>query len=288
MKLSLVLACLLAGGTGSAAELVELSRIRVADGGDFGGMSALEVSDDGESYVAVSDRGMFAEGRLLRRNGRLSGASVERLQHLRSNVGGYVKGFKIDSEGLAIDRDGNVYISFEGFHRVWLYKDIGGEPAWTHKWDYYWHLQGNSGMESLAVDADGTVYAIPERSGKWTRPFPVFRYRRGKWIKSLSIPRSGKFLPAGADFGPDGKLYLVERDFTWVGGFSTRVRRFSLGPGGFDGGETLLVSAPGDYDNLEGISAWRDGDGAIRLTAISDDNFNPLQDTEIVEFRVVE
>ena len=35
-----------------------------------------------------------------------------------------------------------------------------------------------------------------------------------------------------ADFGPDGQLYLLERDFGWLAGFATRVRRFTLGPDG--------------------------------------------------------
>jgi len=48
--------------------------------------------------------------------------------------------------------------------------------------------------------------------------------------------------------------------------------------------ETLLVSRLGEFDNLEGMSLWRDADGDIRVTLVSDDNFLPVQRTEIVEF----
>ena len=55
-------------------------------------------------------------------------------------------------------------------------------------------LQHNSGLEALAIDADGTLYAIPERSGKLERPFPVYRLRDGRWDKALRLRRDGTFL----------------------------------------------------------------------------------------------
>ena len=47
-------------------------------------------------------------------------------------------------------------------------------------------LQDNSGLEALAIDADGALYAIPERSGDWERPFPVYRLRDGAWDTTSS------------------------------------------------------------------------------------------------------
>ena len=49
--------------------------------------------------------------------------------------------------------------------------------------------------------------------------------------------------------------------------------------------EILLTTRPLQYDNLEGISVWDDGQG-IRLTMISDDNFLIVQRTELVEYRL--
>ena len=91
-----------------------------------------------------------------------------------------------------------------------------------------------------------------------------------------------------ADFGPDGHLYLLERKFKWMGGFATQLRRFRLGPDGFDEGTTLLTTRFGEMDNMEGVSVWRDGAGQIRVTMISDDNFFPLQQTVIAEYIVRE
>jgi hypothetical protein len=46
----------------------------------------------------------------------------------------------------------------------------------------------------------------------------------------------------------------------------------------------VLETKTGDFDNLEGISVWRDATGAIRVTMVSDDNFMFFQQTQLVEF----
>ena len=47
--------------------------------------------------------------------------------------------------------------------------------------------------------------------------------------------------------------------------------------------EFVFEAAPGTFDNLEGLSVWTDETGALRLTMISDDNYNRFQETQIVE-----
>jgi hypothetical protein len=144
-------------------------------------------------------------------------------------------------------------------------------------------LQNNASLEALAVDADGELYTIPERSGLATLPFPVYRLKDGVWDQPFDIPRRGAFLISGADIGPDGRLYVVERDFLGIG-FRSRVRRFDL-TGGNE--ELLLETSVRQHDNLEGISVWQDDTG-LRLTLISDDNYRAFQRTEIVEYRLTD
>ena len=92
----------------------------------------------------------------------------------------------------------------------------------------------------------------------------------------------------GADFGPDGWFYLLERQFTGYG-FRSRVRRFDVAGDTVHHEEKLLESPALRHDNLEGISVWRADDGTIRMTMVSDDNFRPfLQRTEFVEYAVTE
>ena len=168
------------------------------------------------------------------------------------------------------------------------FDDVDGPATDVRPHRDFRRLQSNSGIEALAVGPDGTLYAIPERSGALERPFPVYRRHvdqtEARWDKRLKLRRDGSFLPVDADIGPDGDLYLLERDFGWVSGFATRIRRFELGPRGVEGETTLLETPFGELDNMEGMSVWRDPDGRTRVTLISDDNFFPLQRTIFVEY----
>ena len=253
----------------------------------FGGLSGLWVSPDGSRIASISDRGHYAEGRIERTDGRITDIQVDRFEPLPGRDKPTVTGILRDAEGLAIDSNGRRFVSFEGNPRIWRYDTFTTKPEWTHKWDRFWKLQRNSGLEALAIDADDTIYAIPERSGKWERPFPVYRLKNGAWDDQLRLPREGKFLVVGADFGPDGKLYLLERQFEWIGGFRNRIRRFSMNATGFDVGETLLETRVSGYDNLEGISVWTDLKGDTIVSLVSDDNFSVFQSSQIVEFKLV-
>lgn len=255
---------------------------------DFGGLSGLWVSDAGDALVAVGDRGHFLEADISRDNSRISALTVTTFDALIGRDGGDLSGILVDAEGLAIAPDGTRYVSFEGNPRVWRYDSFSDRPQWTHTWNHFWQLQRNSGLEALAIDDNGDLYAIPERSGKWERPFHVYRYNGTAWDDRLRLPRSEKFLVVGADFGPDGKFYLLEREFKWLGGFKSRIRRFDLTANGFSNEETLLSSNWAQYDNLEGISVWTNESGETIITLVSDDNFSVFQSTTLVEFAVVD
>lgn len=283
-----LLTALLLAGSAAAGDMRPLDQFRwQSDIEGFGGLSGLWVAPDGASLKAVSDRGGFVEADIKRKDGRISSVDITRSGPIRERLGRVADGFMQDAEGLAIAPDGTIYISFEGHHRVRKWYDFAEEPTLLHPIEFFYHLQLNSGFEALAVDPDGVVYAIPERSGLWTRPFPVWRMRAGEvWDDELSLKRSEQYLVAGADFGPDGRLYLLEREFIWYKGFRTRIRRFVLGEDGFDEGETLFSSRWGEYDNLEGISVWRNASGKMIATLISDDNHSILQGTWLVELEI--
>ncbi len=249
----------------------------------FGGFSGLELAPDGTGFTAISDRGLRIDGRLQRRAGVISGVRAGPLHPLLDPEGKRLTGVRNDPEGLAIRADGRSFVSFEGVHRVWAYLAPGAPAAWLPRHPDFKALQTNSSLEALAIDRRGWLYTLPERSGKMTRPFPLYRYRNGAWDKALSIPRRGHFLPVGADFGPDGRFYLLERDFAGVG-FRSRIRSFAISTSSVSDEREHLVTNTARHDNLEGIAVWRDEQGRIRLTMISDDNFRFFQRTEFVEY----
>jgi hypothetical protein len=252
-----------------------------------GGFSALEVSGDGQEFMAISDLGLIATGQLHRKDGLISGIAATRSK-LKNTDNGKLSPFNSDAEGLAIRADGRIYVSFERYHRIWTYNSPDGQAAWIPRHPEFGNMDVNGGMEALAIGPGGALYTMAEGSSNLTTPFTVYRHRNGTWTTPFSIPRIGTFLPVGADFGPDGRLYLLERKLRSVFGFETRVRRFAISGDTISDEVTLLTTPAGTHDNLEGLSVWRDAQGDIRLTMVSDNNLNALQRTEFVEYRIKE
>lgn len=257
-----------------------------ADDPRFGGFSGLALDPDGSGFTAISDRGWFLTGRLTRDGDTLSGVTEAALHPIRDLRGQPVRGAQVDAEGLARGADGALFVSFEGDARVWRYDGVAASAAALPRAPGFARLQRNSGLEALAITPGGALLTIPERSGALDRPFPVFRLEPGARVwREGALPRDPPFLPTGADVAPDGMLYVLERDFSWLGGFSTRLRRASLSDGPGLRPETLFTLS-GGLDNMEGLASWRDAAGAVRLLMIADDNFNPLQRTLLMELRV--
>ncbi len=284
IKWALIFCCIAKIAMANDARLLSSYAWSNADD-NFGGFSSLHLYEDGKTFLMTTDQGLFYSGVIKRRGFKIIGVGQQKLTQIKDTKGRPVNGKKLsDSEGIAIRSNGRIYVSFERYHRVWTYRDTTSEAAWLPRHPDFKKLQNNSSLEALAIDAKGRLYALPERSGALSKPFPVYRYNGKEWDKSLSIPRRGEFLVVGADFGPDGKFYLLERHFKKPIGVYSRVRRFSLTSSGFTEEETIITSSLNQHDNLEGISVWRDDQDKIRITLVSDDNFNFIQRTELVEY----
>jgi hypothetical protein len=252
----------------------------------FGGMSAIEIDPDGFGFVAVSDRGSILAGTLQRdAAGRITGVTAGALGALRGRDDGALGDGRTDSEGLAIAPDGTIYISFEIAPRLLRYHRLHGPAEILPIPRDFSRMPFNSALEALAIAPDGALYTMPEESLRNDGAFTVYRFRNGAWDQPFLLPPDGPFLPVGADFGPDGRFYLLERKLGILG-FSSRVRRFVLTGDSIDAGETLLQTEPGAHGNLEGIGVWRDAEGRLRLTMIADNNFKSFMATQIVEYAV--
>jgi hypothetical protein len=252
------------------------------------GFSAIALGEGGEAFTVMGDQASIVRGRFQREDGRIGGLRDVTTTSLLATTGGPMERRFRDSEGLAIAADGTAYVSFEGVHRVWSYPDLDGPARPLPLHPDFARFPGNTGLEALAIDAAGILYAVPERSGGLTEPFPVYRYIDGVWDIPFAIERRENFLPVGADFGPDGLFYLLERRFLGIFGLQSRVRRFAIEGDTIGPEQTLFQTDPRTHDNLEGIAVWRDAEGFVRLTMISDDNGRaPFQRTEFVEYRVL-
>ena len=253
-----------------------------ADHPAFGGFSGLLVRDS--RLTAVSDTGWWlmapfddgttglrpAAGRFVRMHDT-DGSAFDK-------TGG-------DAEGLAVLGD-RVAVSFERDHRIMLHD--GTRPVTEIRDRRFERMSSNSGLEALASLTGGRLLAIGEQA--LAGGHPAFVISPNGTVQAASLPASGRHAVTGADVGPDGRLYVVLRDYVPLVGVSIRIHRYRLGEDGLplvESREVLaeLEGATG-IDNMEGISVWTDAAGRVRLTLISDDNYSALQRTLIVDFVV--
>ncbi|MEO6300612.1 MAG: esterase-like activity of phytase family protein [Paracoccaceae bacterium] len=253
----------------------------------FGGFSALNVSADGARFVALSDQGGIVAGQFQRNAaGVIVGVTNGVVEPLLGPTGKRLGQFNTDSEGMAVAPDGTIFVSFEGPAMVRRYAHLGASAETMPKHPDFAFMAHNTSLESLAIGADGTLYTLPETSGVMDRPFKIYRLRNGAWDQPTSIPRRGWFLVSDATVGPDGRFYVLERQFLGFRGFASRIRRFTFEGDALTHEEQLLRTMPGTHDNLEGLSVWRDPAGHLRATMVSDDNFLFFFRNEIVEYRL--
>lgn len=265
-----------------------------SDDPKHGGFSALELSPDGAQFTAISDRAGWTTGQITRDDaGLITAINAAPVASLLDTNGQPLGRLRADSEGLAIAANGRIFISFEGegSARVMVFDSLSNPGRDLPRPPEFATMRLNAALEALAIDPAGALYTVAE-SPRGSGPHPVFRFANNTWAQTLTLPRTKNFDPVGADFGPDGRFYVLERGFHGVLGFSSRVRSFAFTPAAFTpaaftDARTELETARGTHDNLEGIAVWRDRSGDIRLTMIADDNFLWLQRTEVVEYRAL-
>ena len=249
-----------------------------------GGWSGLEVSADGTRFWAVHDNGGWARGHLDRASsGEPKAATLDALGPLLDGRGyPLVPPFQ-DSEGLTLDSEGRFAVSFEWQHRVWRYNTLEGPAVELRPARRFAGWGGNSGPEALAVDRLGGLITFRERSTTLHAPEQTYRYLGGRWRPGPAFPPGRHWSAVGADIGPDGLLYILERRFRFLG-FANRIRRMDLtAPDPAATVETLFHTPLGRYGNLEGLGLWQDPKGRLRALMVSDNNLMFFQREHLVE-----
>ena len=252
---------------------------------NYGGFSGLLIQNEGSEAFLITDKSFFFILKLHRNEDDiLNGYSVIRKGRILSSKGDHLNGRNTDSESIAMDKNNNYYISFESNHRIMMHRTIEGKGVFVPKHPLFKNLSVNKGIEALAIDNDNRLMAIPEKPPLGISDIPIFRLENNKWEIVKYFKMKENFLVTDAEILPQGLLLLLERKFSWTQGFKTRFRLISLDK--FDNREpiTVFTSTSNQFDNLEGLALWKDRKGEMRLLTVSDDNFHPLQQSEIREF----
>jgi hypothetical protein len=266
---------------------------------DFGGLSGLRVAADGQTLVAVTDKGWWLRARIVYRGTVPIAIKDAEMAPILGADGWPLRSRGwYDTESLADDGD-TMYVGIERVHRIVRFnfgKDgllARGTPVPVPP--AFRTLPHNASLECLAMapkggPLGGTLIAVSERgldANGNILGFLVGSATRG----SFSLKRIDDFDVSDCAVSPGGRLIVLERRFAWTSGIAMRIRSVplaSITPNAtVDGAE--LVSADMGYqiDNMEGLSVHRAPDGATVLTIVSDDNFSPLQRTLLLQFTLV-
>lgn len=268
-------------------ELEYMGGLRLAGGG-VGGLSGMLL--DGADMTALSDDAHWFRLRLRHdSDGRLVGAALVADGRLRDDRGRAIGSKRAgDSESMARWQDG-IAVSFEQDHRLWLYApDLTARPRALDIPAGVRGLPSNGGVEALAELPDQRLLLLSEDGGD-ARFVSGWVGRPGDW-REFRYRRTGEFKPTGAALLPSGRVVVVERRFSLIGGLAARV--VIIDPGDAAAGgvvephELARLEPPLSIDNFEAIAAARGPDGRTILYLLSDDNFSPLQSTLLLAFAI--
>lgn len=248
------------------------------------GLSALWMAPDGGRLIALSDRS-FALSALVDRDagGRIAGLREDGRWPLFAPRRAGASDLPIDSEGIAVGPAGEIFVSTEGPARVLRMDSLGAEATLVAGPREFRRLEFNGALEALAIGPDGALYTLPETPPAGSAGFPVYRRQGTAWSVLAELPAQGTMAPVSADICPDGRLYILYRDFSPLQGFASLLQRHDIGPDTIGAAETLLHTGFGQLGNLEGLSIWRAADGGLVASMVADDNGLFVQDAELVE-----
>jgi hypothetical protein len=265
---------------------------------DFGGLSALHVSDDRTHFLAISDVSHWVTGTLSYTDGKLTGVAGSEIGPLRDLKGHPLEGKDGDAEGVAVSSATlTAYVSFERDHRIWAY-DIDNNaldmtPHIVTTPPELSHAPSNSGLEGIALLHDGRLLALTEDfkdSNGNLHGWLIPTGSKGK-IEPLALKPRGPYELTDVRELANHDILTLERRFSRMGGVGFEMRRIAakdVVPGAVLDGE-VVADAGMTYviDNMEGLSVNRGPNGETLIYIISDDNFNhPLQQTMLMMFEL--
>ena len=261
----------------------------------FGGLSGIEISDDGRDLLGLSDKGQWLWLRFGLNDDLPDRVEKAGMAPMLDADGVPLSSGWQDAESLVLGDD-QVLAGFEGrdlvrrfslppetgdiADRLGILPDIRGVivnlPAVMLEHPH------NGGLEAMAILEDGRLLAFSERGRGDDGHLKAWLYKNGQ-AQALSFAAPSGFYPTDAALLPERGVLVLLRHFSLLGGFAAKVIRIDredIVPGAMLSGETLATfQSPLSIDNMEGLAVRRGADGEWLLYLLSDDNFFPLQRT---------
>ncbi|MEO3433025.1 esterase-like activity of phytase family protein [Inquilinus sp. CAU 1745] len=258
--------------------LTREATVTLSGGDSFGGLSGLRV--DGDLLIAVTDTGHWttidpAAG---------TASDIRPLGGVPTDAPKSTR----DAEALARAANGDWLVAFEGRHRIATYDDLAGPPTATATLPGTDDLPANGSLESLTVLPDGRLLVLAE-TAEADGSHKAWIGRGDEW-EQRRYRTSGGFVPVDAATLPGGDVLVLERRFSILGWFESRLSLLEASE--IAGEDALIAEAIGSIapeegtENFEGLAVTPGDDGAILVYAVSDDNFMNLQRTLLVRYRL--
>ena len=208
---------------------------------------------------------------------------------------------KREQDAEAVERlaDGSYLVSFEGNHRILRYASLKSQPTLFAIPPGIAEAPRNGGLEAMTPLADGRVLVLSEKfhseedGGKGKGDYIGWLLTAdGQNLGQVYWPGTGIFRPTDLAALPNGDVLLLQRRFTLVGGAGARLSRIPAARikagGRLIDEEVALLTPHRAVDNFAGLAVRRDPKGGWLIYLLSDDNFNPLQRTLLLQFHLAE
>ena len=267
----------------------------------FGGLSSLELSQDGTGLLAVSDRGFWFKADLAYTDGHLSGLDNAVMAPILAADGKPNKGkVRSDAEALAGWEpgriDGKVIVGFESRARAGLF-DLGKDGFKARFKDLKLPKEMAKGPPNKELEAigrftsgpfAGSILAISELNKDENGDIRAFLWG-GRKAFNFSIKQFEDYAITDLAILPDGDILTVERSFGASALPGMAIRRIKTQDIIANGAvsPSLVFSGRMPFyriDNMEGIAVSK-LNGETRITIVSDNNYRPqFQRTLLLQF----
>jgi hypothetical protein len=259
----------------------------------FGGLSGLAIGTDRRLY-AISDAGYWVSAQMIPDpEGKLLDLTEWIIEPILSTTGAPLRNPLHDAEALTRAPDGSFMVAFEKIHRIWRYPP---PPITSHSLPVpvpvpaeVAKAPSNGGLEGLTILPDGRLLVLTE---EFQNPDGSLKgwLIEGERFFELSYLPSPDFQVTDCAALSNGDVIVLERRYVPLGILSARltlVRGQNVQPGAKLLGEELLkLEYPLNVDNFEGMAVQKDSPNGAMIYLVSDDNFNPLQRTLLLQFKL--
>ena len=249
----------------------------------FGGVSGIDVAEDGLSFIAQEDVGALIRGRLkLDSAGRLVGVEHATFELLQDEHGRPpARKVDGDAEDITYTPDGYA-ISYEQDPRVLAYPPGGGAGVRLPVHPDIFKRPPNSGLEALSW-REGRLYEGAEDGEIWRcDPHPG-----GACTSVMKTSPFAGYSLTGLDAAGRGFVAVYRRVDVFNGWRAVVAWLEPAAPDGSGPWTARALAAlarPLTRDNMEGIAAVPKPGGGFRLYLVSDDNFMSFERTLLLAF----